>query len=282
MDYYDYVYTETKNTVGNEAYGNTIVTVLTEVPLQITKDGIFALNQLKNVQSSDRISRLISQNINKKWLNENNETIINCQTINRLYWTYFILNDIDNKLTKIYLLDNRTSSWYYWELPIVTLKAYVNDNKTTFIDPDGNVYELKTNDTFNPYNPEETQYYDDGKKLIKWYWQSQILPLGTINYSKRLVNTTFIVSDTDDSDEYGLNYSFKIYRKLVSESNTTTISNNLNYVQSVTKKTMIPRFNFLQIKLSNIEEDDENNAFNNNKFRLIGLGLKYVLLEGLY
>lgn len=280
IDYYDYIYTETKNTVGNEAYGNAIVTTLSEMPIQITRDGIYALNQLKNVQSSDRISVLISEKINKKWLNETDEAILSCKTLNRLYWTYFILND--NNITKIYLLDNRTSSWYYWELPIVTLKAYVNDNKTTFIDPDGNVYELKTNDTFNPYNPEETQYYDDGKKLIKWYWQSQILPLGTINYSKRLVNTTFIVSDTDDSDEYGLNYSFKIYRKLVSESNTTTISNNLNYVQSVTKKTMIPRFNFLQIKLSNIEEDDENNAFNNNKFRLIGLGLKYVLLEGLY
>ena len=281
-DVYTYAFQDTKNTVGNEAIGASIVTTLSEKPLQITKDGIYALNQLKNVQSSDRISVLISEKINQKWLDELDESIYNCKTLNRLYWTYFILNDEKHKITKVYLLDNRTSSWYYWELPIQTIKAYVNDNKTTFIDVDGNVYELKTNDTFNPFNPDVTEYYDDGRKLIKWFWKSQILPLGTINYSKRLINTTFIVTDTDESDKYGLNYSFRIYRKLVSESNTTTISNDLNYVQSVTKKTMIPRFNFIQITLSNIEEADESRAFDNNKFRLIGLGLKYVLLEGLY
>jgi hypothetical protein len=278
---YTYTFEETKNTVGNEAFGSTIVTTLTERPLQITRDGIFALNQLKNVQSSDRISVLISEHINKKWLAENDELIYNCKTLNRLYWTYFILSDDKLKITKIYLLDNRTSSWYYWELPIIVTSAFIDDDITKFVDIDGNLYKLETKDAFNKYNPEITEYYDDGQKLIKWYWQSQILPLGTINYSKRLVNTTFIVSDTEMSDEYGLNYSFKIYRKLVSESNTTTVSDNLNYVQSVTKKTMIPRFNFIQIKLSNIEEED-NEAFNNNKFRLIGLGLKYVLLEGLY
>lgn len=278
---YTYSFEDTKNTVGNEAFGSTIVTTLTERPLQITRDGIFALNQLKNVQSSDRISVLISEKINKKWLAEKDELIYNCKTLNRLYWTYFILSDDTLKITKIYLLDNRTSSWYYWELPIIVTSAFIDDNVTKFVDIDGNLYKLETKDAFNKYNPEITEYYDDGQKLIKWYWQSQILPLGTINYSKRLVNTTFIVSDTEMSDEYGLNYSFKIYRKLVSESNTTTVSDNLNYVQSVTKKTMIPRFNFIQIKLSNIEEED-NEAFNNNKFRLIGLGLKYVLLEGLY
>ena len=61
-----------------------------------------------------------------------------------------------------------------------------------------------------------------------------------------------------------------------SKSNETTISNRLNYVQSTTKKTLIPRFNFLQLEISNVEDD-----LNNNKLRLLGLGLKYVLLEGL-
>lgn len=276
-----YTYQETKNTVGNEAFGASIVPTLTEKPIQINRDGIYALNQLKNVQSSDRISVLISDGINAKWLKESEELIYNSITINRLYWTYIILRDRDKKMSKVYLLDNRNAAWYYWEFPIYISKAFVEDNKTHFVDEVGNIYSLEKTDSINKLNPEETEYFDEGKKLINWYWQSQILPLGTINYSKRLVNTTFIVTDTDESDRYGLNYSFKIYRKLVSESNSTTISNNLNYVQSVTKKTMIPRFNFLQIKLSNIDENADG-AFDNNKFRLVGLGLKYVLLEGLY
>ena len=82
--------------------------------------------------------------------------------------------------------------------------------------------------------------------------------------------------DSDSTDDYGLNYKFKVFRKLASESDATTITNRLNYIQSVTKKTIIPRFNFLQFELSNIDED-----YNNNKLRIVGLGLKYELLAGL-
>ena len=265
---------ETKNVSGNNAIGSTIVTALTEIPVHISYDGIFALKQLKNVQSSDRISEPISDNINKRWLKESKSAIDTCQTINRLYWTYFVLKERD--VTKVYLLDNRTQSWFYWELPITSINVFVKDETTIFVDENGMVYKLTTDDIINEYNKDVTEYYDNGKKLIKWFWKSQILPLGTINYSKKLVDTTFIVADTDDSDEYGLNYKFRAYRKLVSESNETTISNRLNYVQSTTKKTLIPRFNFLQLEISNVEDD-----LNNNKLRLLGLGLKYVLLEGL-
>ena len=265
---------ETKNVSGNNAIGSPIVTTLNEIPVHISYDGIFALNQLKNVQSSDRISVLISDNINKEWLKEKKEAVDSCQTINRLYWTYFVLKYED--LTKVYLLDNRTSSWFYWELPITTINVFVKDETTMFVDNNGCVYKLTTDDIINEYNKEVTEYYDHDKKLIKWFWKTQILPLGTINYSKKLVDTTFIVADTDASDEYALNYKFRAYRKLVSESTETTISNRLNYVQSTTKKTLIPRFNFLQLEISNVEDD-----LNNNKLRLLGLGLKYVLLDGL-
>jgi hypothetical protein len=269
-----YTILETKNVSGNNAFGSAIVTTLTETPVHISYDGIFALNQLKNVQSSDRVAMLISDKINKKWLKESKSAIDNCKTINRLYWTYFVL--MYKGLTKIYLLDNRTQSWFYWELPIETLDVFVKDETATFVDVNGKIYKLTTDDIINEYNKDVTEYYDDDKKLIKWYWKSQILPLGTINYSKKLVDTTFIVADTDASDEYALNYKFRAYRKMVSESNETTISNRLNYVQSTTKKTLIPRFNFLQTEIYNVEDD-----LNNNKLRLLGLGLKYVLLEGL-
>lgn len=274
---YTYVFADSKNTVGNDAIGNSIVSVLTERPLQITTKGIYALKQVENIESNSRISELISEQINKKWLQES-DYVPQCITMNRLYWTYFILPY--DKYTKVYLLDNRTSSWYYWELPVVTINAFVKDDKSMIVSSNGRLYSLETTDTISPHNPDTTEYYDDDRKLIKWYWTSQILPLGTINYSKRLVDTTFIVADTDASDSYALNYKFKTYRKLASESNATTITNRLNYIQSTTKKTLIPRFNFIQIEISNVEEDAAE-ALDNNKIRLVGLGLKYILLEAL-
>lgn len=274
---YTYVYSDSPNTVGNNAFGGSIVSILTEMPLQISYDGIYALRQLTNVQSSGRISELISEGINKKWLKESKEIIKNCKTINRLYWTYFILSEKD--YSKIYLLDNRTQSWYYWELPISILNAFVKNNTTYFSDTEGNLYTLKTTDLFNKFNPEITEYYDEGKKLIKWNWKSQILPMKTINYSKKLVSTTFIMSDTDEKDEYGLNYKFKAFRKTASQTQETTLTNNINYIVSTTKRTLVPRFNFMQIELSNVEGTSDD--FDHNKLRLIGLAFKYVLLEGL-
>lgn len=282
---YDYAYQETKNTVGNNAIGASIVSTYSEIPLQIAYDGVYGLKQLTNVYASDRISELLSEDITSKWINEDKDVVRCTLTLNKLYWTYFILpydkvvkyeNGLKKEyknITKIYLLDNRTKSWFYWELPIKVVNAFVKDNITHLSDSDGNLYQLTTEDVVTEYS---TEYYDDGKKIINWYWKSQILPLGTINYSKKLIDTTFIFTDTDANDEYGLNYTYYAYRRNMSKTNETTISNTLNYVQSTTKKTLIPRVNFIQLELSNVEDD-----LNNNKLRLVGLGLKYVLLEGL-
>lgn len=281
----EYSKTESKNTVGNTAIDAPIVTTLTEIPLQINNDGVYGLSQVSNVSAVERIADLISEPINDRWLNEDDEVIKKAQTLNRLYWTYIILPY--EKLTKVYLLDNRTNSWYYWELPIELLNAFVKDNHAEFVDTDGNIYYLTTTDIRNMGFDTQlvTEYYDYGKKLIPWHWQSQVLYLGTMNHAKRLVNTTFILTDTDTQDGYGLQYSFKVFRKLASSVPEKELSGDLNLVRSTTKKTNISKFGFLQLKLSNITEDSQGTeaekAYRNNKLRLVGLGLKYVLLEGL-
>lgn len=281
----EYSKTESKNTVGNTAVGAPIVTTLTEIPLQINYDGIYGLSQLANVSAVERIADLISEPINHKWLDIPTEVIDNAQTLNRLYWTYVILPRETN--TQIFLLDNRTNSWYYWELPINVKTSFVVDNRAEFVDEEGTIYYLTSEDIKNKnFLPTlVTEYYDEGKILIPWYWQSQIMHLGTMNYTKRLVNTTFVLTDTDTQDGFGLKYSFKVFRKLASSTPEKEISNDFNLVRSTTKKTNISKFGFVQLKISNIPElntsTDPEVAYRNNKLRLVGLGLKYVLLEGL-
>jgi hypothetical protein len=285
LDTREYTVTESKNTVGNTAVGAPIVTTLTEIPLQINNDGIYGLSQLQNVSAVERIADLMSEPINEKWLKEDDSVISKAITLNRLYWTYIVLPY--NQITKIYLLDNRSNSWYYWELPISIVTAFVKNNVTEFVDKTGVIYYLTTEDVINKeFLPLlVTEYYDYGRKIIPWYWQSQILHLGTINYTKRLVNTTFILTDTDSQDGYGLQYKFKVFRKLASSTPEKEISDELNLVRSTTKKTNISKFGFVQLKLSNITEESQGTesekAYRNNKLRLVGLGLKYVLLEGL-
>ena len=287
LDTTEYTITESKNTVGNTAIGAPIVTTLTEIPLQINNDGVYGLSQVSNVSATERIADLMSEPINERWLDIPDNFITNAKTLNRLYWTYIIIPREDLSKTIVYLLDNRTNSWYYWEFPIIVTDAFIKDNVTEFVDKFGAIYRLTSTDIVNKSFTTQlvTEYYDDGRLVIPWYWQSQVMYLGTMNYSKRLVNTTFILTDTDSQDGYGLNYNFKVFRKLASSTPEKELSGDLTLVRSTTKKTNISKFGFVQLKLSNITEESQGTepekAFRNNKLRLVGLGLKYVLLEGL-
>lgn len=269
---YDYVYTETRSDNGHDCVGQTIITPLNEYPLQLNNKGFFVYQAIQNVLTSDKTSVLISNNINAKLLTTPN--LQDAFFINHLYWTLMFVPD--NNKTRVFVLDDRDSTWYYWEFNEKLVSVININDEIELTNEEGRHFTLETSDIINEFNPDVTEYYDDGKKLIEWFWKSQVLHLGTMNYSKKLVDTTFIVADTDKSDEYGLNYAYTAYRKMLSETSPTTITSKLNYVQSTTKRTMIPRFNFLQLKISNVDND-----YNNNKLRLIGLGLKYVLLEGL-
>lgn len=278
---YGYQGIEAKSNIGAVSPQAAIISPLNETPLYVGLTGVYAIQSLKNVQSTDKVSVLYSEAITNlkdetgelKFMEDLKKK--NIISTKRLYWTLFIAPGEDS--SNVYLLDDRTASWFVWNVPVKIVGCWAEEDVIYLADNNGKVYDLLKTDIINKYNPELTEYYDDGEKLINWYWKSQILPMGTINYSKKLIDTTFILSDTDSMDEYGLNYKYRIFRKSASETKETTIQNDINYVQSTTKRTLIPRFNFIQLELSNIEDD-----LNNNKLRLIGLGLKYVLLEGLY
>ena len=269
--YSSYTFVEAKSQNGSGAPNSAIISPLKELPMFVNNTGVYGLQQLQNVQSTDRLAVLYSERMNPKFLME--QDITKMKTVRHLYWVLFMIPR--EKTTGIYVFDDRSNEWFYWELPIVAASIWEQEDVVYLCDIKGGIYAFKTTDIINKRNG-DSEYYDDGNKPITWYWKSQILPLGTINYSKKLLETTFILSDTDSLDEYGINYTFRAYRKLASETSPTTISDSLNYVQSVTKRTMVHRFKFLQIEISNIDDN-----VNHNKFRLIGLGLKYTLLEGL-
>ena len=135
--------------------------------------------------------------------------------------------------------------------------------------------ELENIPDYEDVEYEDKSYYDHGKVEIIWKWVSQMLPMKTINYPKQLLTTSFIVTDNEDKDKYGLSYKFRVYRKLASDTSNYDMSDKLNYIANVTKKTTITRFNFLQLELTNIPRD-----LDNNKLKLSGIAFKYRLLEG--
>ena len=298
-----YTCTEAKGDVGNIPVGQTITTKYTELPVSIDDSGIFFISQVKNVTLSEHNTTSLSSLINIKFLTEpNKESML---THNHRYWTYFIF---PGDVAKVYVLDNRSNEWFYWELPegnIVSLWEEIEEEDngyqyivTKYITRDGNVYALRTIDKVirvdgytNEYYTEYQDVLSEESQDIEWFWQSQILPLTitkysktypAIGYSKQLVQTGFLFTDTDESEEYSLDYSFNVYRKALSTTKESSISGTLNRVRSILKKTYIPRLSFLQIKLNNSDLSyipQTNLPNNHNKLNLIQLKFKYKVME---
>jgi len=301
---YVYTCTETKGEVGNLPVGQTITTKYSELPLSIDDSGIFYISQLKNVTLSEHNTTSVSSLIDKKFLAEpNKKSII---THNHRYWTYFIF---PGDTAKVYVYDNRTNEWYYWELPNGNIISLWEENETAdngdmfivtkYMTNDGKTYALRTTDKIVRIDADnEDDYYSvyldsfsNGTQEIEWFWESQILPLTYTRYSKsypalgyrkQLTQTGFLFTDTDENEEYSLDYSFKVYRKALSTVPEQSISGTLNRVRSILRKTYIPRINFLQVKIKNSDLSyihQTNLPNTHNKLNLIQLKFKYKIME---
>lgn len=281
--------TETMSLNGNVAKAQTITAAHSNIPIHIGSKGIYALQLEENVQSSERLSVLISENINKKLLTED---LPLCKTFDAGFYTYFIFrpdNFVNSTHSHVYVLDNRTLQWYYWEFPIVICNMHEYEESLILVEQDGRIYTLENEDEFDDITLEEptTIYADEISEgvmtTIPWVWRSQLLWFNTTNYKKQLLTTSFIVLDDDSIDNYGLSYKFLIYRKYYkTDSEDYLLEGDLNYVKTVTARTRVSGFNYIQLEISNPKDDSVNNynEYDSNKLSLVSIMFKYRLLPG--
>lgn len=207
-------------------------------------------------------------------------------------------NDTDWSFTRYVFLDNG-------ELQPITYKKGDDDyeikqyTETVFMTTTGETYEFKTIDHFD-YEVTHTgteycdliaDHIDDSSvairsELIPWLWESQILPLtytrysksyAAVGYSKQLQQTGFMFADSDRTEEYSLRYQFIVYRKHMLSRNIKDVPaqsriDTLNYIRSVLKRTRVPKFSFIKIRLTNTDSI-------NNRLNLISIKFKYKLLQ---
>lgn len=295
-----YVYSECKAEQGNSVIGETVTTPLTALPIQVNRDGVFALTNLTNVYAADKVATLISGKINEKFLKED---LSNLKLIAFKYWL-FIFIPAEN--TKVYVYDDRTQEWFYWELPIEVLNVFKTHDNLCCASTNNIVYKLNPKEKNVAINADDavTLYYDDvytegedncfdaygvqGKHIV-WYWTSQISPLSTISYAKQLNKTTFIVADSDSSDGYAFNYSIKGWRKKRTLVKSSDLDGTVYSVQATTKRTNINRAHFIQLTVTNAMLENHQLMLNktlktdidtnDQKVRLISVSMKYKLLE---
>ena len=295
-----YNITECKAEQGNIPFGQTINAPLTSLPIQINKDGVFGLVSLTNVYTADKVASLISEKINDKFLKEDITTALVSKQKN--WVVIFIPGDI----THVYVYDDRTAEWFYWELPINVKTVYNDDTNLYAVGINGILYKFTPKEKIVPINIDDavTLYYDDvyvegadncfdaygvqGKNIV-WYWTSQTIPLNSVSYAKQLNKTTFIVADSDAADGYAFNYSIKGWRKKRTLVKSSDLDGTVYSIQATTKRTNINRAHFIQLTITNAMLENHQLMLNktlktdidtnDQKVRLIGVSMKYKYLE---
>ena len=235
------------------------------------KNGLFNITELANLSVFSQKANNLTENVYKTFKSIINKTKL--LTASDSIWSYFVYPEATSK---ILVLDERINQWFYWEIKDNISSIFTIDNVVYYLTTTGKLLKLTTTDLYNTYNPEVTEYHDHNRQIIDWFWKSQITPMNNINRYKQLYKTSFIVTDTDAQDEFGLNYKFRVFRKFVSESSEETTTQSLNLVKTTTLRTFVNRFNFIQLEFYNIPD-----AYDYNKLRLVGLNFTYKLMEGI-
>ena len=83
---------------------------------------------------------------------------------------------------KGFVYDTRNGSWWPMSISTYITNILTIDNKINILS-EGKIFNLNTSDT---------NYIDDGNKIISWFIKSQKLYLSAINYYKHIANITFM------------------------------------------------------------------------------------------
>lgn len=113
--------TELKTDMGHVPIGQALVTTYSNIPVVLNNQGVFGMYQSNNIATEDHIYTPMSDAINPRLLLENASHFM---IHNHRFLTYFVVpipaqprEDIPelytDPYTKIYVLDNRTGSWFY-------------------------------------------------------------------------------------------------------------------------------------------------------------------------
>lgn len=267
----------------------------------VTTDDISSVALRENVATDERIliplTLPIAANI-RQLLSKTESVVIAVYK----YLTIFFLNKISkDNYTPAVVFDNVSNSWWYWEFPfreIYSAKRTENSTQLSIAANDINtciIYELTEDEYTYGINSIIYSVYADRLDAsqtpaqIDWKWQSAVQLFGTVEKRKQLLFTTFIFDDymPDETSEQTINlgYYFNIYSKEYATSEPDSTTATVYRVSNSANRTMIARFNYLQLVLHNAEFLSGNNIENGDftaltKPKICSISLKYRILRG--
>lgn len=217
------------------------------------------------------------------------------------YLAIFFLNQHEGNVVPAVIFDNVSNGWWYWEFGIAGVLSAEKTETGLKIFAKANdvnkhiVYEFTEDEYSYIVNSLTYLIYADRLNAsqtptqIDWYWQSAVQLFGTVEKRKQLLFTTFVFDDyiVDETAEQTINfgYHFDIYSREYAASEPDSTTATIYRVSNSANRTMIARFNYLQLAINNADFDISNGLENGDftaltKPKICSVSMKYRILRG--
>lgn len=204
--------------------------------------GLVAMGYQDFVASTDQTITNLSDAILNRFIDFCKD---NCKLFIHKYWLMCY------NVNGIYVFDFRNASWWYFDIKNTT--KIFEKNQSIILLSDKELYKLEDS---------TTEYYDmilsEGlvkEQEIQWFIISQKLHLGTLNYTKQIVNMTFNALESGDEGYTSMKLQIKNYRLRTSETDDETLLYNVDVLRTYVKRLNYFKVNQFQYKLTNNDEE---------------------------
>lgn len=236
-----YVYTinKSKLSVGCKAKSDIVTTFDGKYVIFPSQRGLVAMGYQDFVASTEQTLTYLSDTILDRFNKFSKE-----YTKLHLYkhWLYCYNNNA------VYLFDFRNSSWWYFNIKNID-KIVTNDDELLILAA-GHLHEFIT---------DAEEYYDDyydptykaiHQKDVEWFVLSQKLHLGTLNYTKHIINITLNALDSTINGPMSMRLKVTNYRVNAIESENETLQYEIDVLRTYVKRLNYFKVNQFQYKLS--------------------------------
>ena len=254
----NYYLNKTKIAFGCQPNSDVITSYNSSLIISTTKQGAYSLSYQSFVQSTEKVTSVITDAISQAYDDFYADGIKLCQ-----YKTYIFMYKQNSKV--LYVYDSRNTSWWKWTLfDTVTAICLVDENVIVVLN--GLLYKFDFDKKY--------KYMDNITMPINWSFTTQKLHFNAPNNYKHISNVT-IVADSDADKPIKVGLEFQNYRNIMNLPTDAVLRCSMGLLTTEIKKVNFMKTNAFQMSMYSLQSDAAV------KFTMPNMSIKYRITERL-
>lgn len=192
--------------------------------------------------------------------------------------------------TKIVFFDVRSSAWWYWTLPIDSVRFFRSGDDLLALTRNGLIYKFTDKDMLSNngytarYNDElvnvsfenVTPFYENLQYKIQWYIQTHPMSLGNTTKNKNMRDIVVALYPNETVKNFEMNVDFEVYTREFTDGRPYITTEDIKELKVLLLRTYIPKFQYIAVRMYS-----KNDLSVYEKLQLRSLAFEYRILDRL-